>query len=122
MRRQTQGALQNIDAVLATTGATDGSPSSCAVKNRFSELSDEARTTATSNIRMQAQADKNAAVLYALRAVNAINAASRNAQQLDVLGLLSAGDQSSRGCSPPGPTNTTEREPAICQCAEAGHA
>ena len=88
MRRQTQGALQNIDAVLATTGATDGSPSSCAVKNRFSELSDEARTTATSNIRMQAQADKNASALYALSGVNAINAANRNASQLEFNGLL----------------------------------
>ncbi|MFO1102488.1 MAG: hypothetical protein U1E20_06265 [Methylocystis sp.] len=90
-RREQQKALANIDAVLATTGTTDSSPSSWAVKNRFSELSDEARTTATSNIRMQAQADKNSAALYALSGVNAINAANRNAQQLDVTGLLFAG-------------------------------
>jgi MoxR-like ATPase len=91
LRRRTEGALANIDAVLAGTGTVDSSPSSWAVKNRFEALADEARTTATSNIRRQAQADRNAAQLYALSGMNAINAANQNASQLDVTGLLFAG-------------------------------
>lgn len=91
MRRRTQGALENIDAVLAGTGTADYSPSSWAVKNRFENLSDEARTTATNNIRMQAQSDRNSALLYQLSGVNAINAANQNARDLEINGLLSAG-------------------------------
>ena len=91
LRRRTEGALANIDAVLAGTGTVDSSPSSWAVKNRFEYLADEARTTQTGNIRRQVTADRNAAQLYALSGVNAINAANDNARDLDVLGLLSAG-------------------------------
>jgi hypothetical protein len=91
LRRRTEGALANIEAVLAGTGTVDSSPSSWAVKNRFEYLADEARTTQTGNIRMQAQADRNQAQLYALSGVNAINSANDNARDLDALGLLSAG-------------------------------
>ncbi|HEY8215374.1 MAG TPA: hypothetical protein VIG36_14735 [Methylocystis sp.] len=91
LRRRTEGALANIDAVLAGTGTVDSSPSSWAVKNRFEYLADEARTTQTGNIRRQAMADRNAAQLYALSGMNAINAANQNARQLDVTGLLFAG-------------------------------
>ncbi|MBG0795899.1 hypothetical protein IYY11_21305 [Methylocystis sp. H62] len=91
LRRRTEGALANIDAVLAGTGTVDSSPSSWAVKNRFEYLADEARTSQTGNIRRQAQADRNQAQLYALSGVNAINAANDNARDLDTLGLLSSG-------------------------------
>ncbi|WP_018407668.1 hypothetical protein [Methylocystis rosea] len=91
LRRRTEGALANIDAVLAGTGTVDSSPSSWAVKNRFEYLADEARTTQTGNIRRQVTADRNAAQLYALSGVNAINAANDNAGALDVTGLLFAG-------------------------------
>ncbi len=91
LRRRTEGAMANIDAVLAGTGTVDSSPSSWAVKNRFEYLADEARTTQTSNIRMQAQSDRNAAQLYALSGVNAINAANQNASDLQLNGLLGAG-------------------------------
>jgi hypothetical protein len=91
LRRRTEGALANIDAVLAGTGTVDSSPSSWAVKNRFEYLADEARTTQTGNIRRQAMADRNAAQLYALSGINAINAANANARQLEANGLLSSG-------------------------------
>jgi hypothetical protein len=91
LRRRTEGALANIDAVLAGTGTVDSSPSSWAVKNRFEYLADEARTTQTGNIRRQAMADRNAAQLYALSGMNAINAANRSARQLEANGLMSAG-------------------------------
>lgn len=45
MRDRTQGALGNIDAVLALTGKTDDSPTSWALKNRFEYLSDAALVT-----------------------------------------------------------------------------
>ncbi|MEK4035327.1 hypothetical protein WOA01_21130 [Methylocystis sp. IM2] len=91
MRRQQEGVMANIDAVSALSGAADDSPSTWAVRNRYQNLSDEARVNATTNIRLDAQAKRNAAMLYQLSGMRAMSLADQNANNLEMNGLLSAG-------------------------------
>ncbi|MEK4035826.1 hypothetical protein WOC76_04305 [Methylocystis sp. IM3] len=90
MRRQQEGVRANLDAVLALNNASDRSPSSWAVRSRYEALSDEARTTAVSNIRMDAAAKRNAAALYAMSGQRAMSLADANANNLQMNGILGA--------------------------------
>lgn len=90
MRRQMEGVLSNVDAVSALSGATDNSPSTWAVRNRYENLADEARTTATSNIRLQAMADRNAAQMYQMSGMRAMQLADQNASAYETQGYLAA--------------------------------
>jgi len=90
MREQTNGALANIESVQALTGEADNSPSNWAVRNRFEYESDRARNQATANLRLQSQAQQNAAQLYAMSGLNAMNAADSNASALQTNGLFGA--------------------------------
>jgi hypothetical protein len=97
MAQRTAATLGNIDAVLATTGATDNSPSSWAVKNRFEEQADLAKNQTVSNITMQAQSDKNAAALYQMSALRAMSIANGNASADEWNGILGAGGSILKG-------------------------
>jgi len=88
MRENTNNALANIDAVQALGGEADNSPSDWAVRNRYGFEADRARTQATDNLRLQSQAQRNAAQLYMLSGMNAMNAANSNASALRFNGLL----------------------------------
>ncbi|RTL84715.1 MAG: hypothetical protein EKK29_13795 [Hyphomicrobiales bacterium] len=90
MRRQMEGTLANVDAVSALSGATDNSPSTWAVRNRYENLADEARTTATANLRLDAAAKRNAAQLYAMSGMRAMQMADANANNLQMNGILGA--------------------------------
>jgi len=90
MRQRTAGALSNINAVQANTGATDNSPSNWAVRNNFETRSDQARAQMDLNYRLQSQQDRNASTLYALSGMNAMNVAQSNASK-DMLGGLLGG-------------------------------
>ncbi|WP_363348615.1 hypothetical protein [Methylocystis echinoides] len=88
MRRQQEGVLANVDAVMALNGAVDRSPTSWAVKNRYEYLSDEARDQAVTNLRMDAAAKRNAAQLYAMSGMRAMQLADQNASALEFNGIL----------------------------------
>lgn len=88
MRRRTEGTLANIDAVLATTGTQDSSPTSWAVKNRFEYLADESRTNATWGLKMDAMSKRHAAQLYLLSGMMAMSRANENASALRMNGIM----------------------------------
>jgi hypothetical protein len=79
MSQQTQGTLANIDAVLASTGSQDNSPSAWAVKNRFEATSEQNRTQTVFNIEQQSRADRNASALYLMAGARAMQIATYNA-------------------------------------------
>ena len=99
MRENMNNAMANIDAVQALNGATDNSPSNWAVRNRYEYEADRARNQATSNLRMQADAQRNAANLYMLSGVGAMNAANSNASALQTNGLLGGAGALFKGLS-----------------------
>jgi len=88
MRENTNNALANIDAVQALGGEADNSPSNWAVRNRYEYEADRSRNQQTANLRLQSQAQQNAAQLYMLSGLNAMNAANSNASNLQTNGLL----------------------------------
>jgi len=99
LRDQTQGQLANNYAELATTNTSDNSPTSWAVKNRFEQQADDTRTTATGNLRFQAQADRNAALLYMFSGYKAKQEAESNAQAAETSGFLGAAGGLLKGLS-----------------------
>jgi hypothetical protein len=88
MRQKTMDAVAGVDAVLALTGTTDNSPSSWAVKNRFEQVSDDARAQAVWNLKFDAQSKRNAAALYKLGAIQAIDAGNAAAGDAEMNGIL----------------------------------
>jgi hypothetical protein len=91
--------LANIDAVMANTNTADDSPSNWAVRNRAEQLMTENRTTTVGNIQMQADADRNAAQLYMMSGLRAMDVANSNAEADRMNGYLSAAGTLAKGMS-----------------------
>ena len=89
LRRRTENALGNIDAVLALSGRAPASPTAFAVRNRFEFLSDEARDAQRENILADARAKRSQVALYMLNGFNVQKSAEENAKNIELSGFLS---------------------------------
>jgi len=91
--------LSTADAIMGGTGATSDSPSNWAVRNRAEKVSNDYRTTQVGDINMQASADQNAAQLYMMSGLRAMDIANGNAAADRTNGLLAAGGTLLKGIS-----------------------
>jgi hypothetical protein len=90
MTRQMNGVEANIDAVSALSGATDNSPSTWAVRNRYQNQAEEARGQMQWNAKMDALSKRNAAALYRMSGEMAVRDAESNARDYETNGMLGA--------------------------------